>query len=43
MPIANAVASEATTAELRAMQPTAISAMPSNTNQNQSPRRAINP
>ena len=42
-PIATAVASEAITTEPRAMQPRTISATPSNTNQNQLPRRASSP
>ena len=43
MPIATAVASEAITTDPRAMMPRTTSAMPSNTNQNQLPRRAFSP
>ena len=43
MPITIAVASEAIATDPRATQPRTMSAMPSNTNQNQLPRRAFNP
>ena len=43
MPMVSAVASEAITTDPRAMKPRTMSAMPSNTNQNQLPRRAVSP